>query len=104
MKLYKSYSFRSKDPVIDELRTLVQDTYGNKIDYGTFTKIEQDGGPTPACLAGWFFGKTKRPQSASIEAAGRALGYQRTWTKMKADAKPAPSQARVSRPKLKVVS
>ena len=83
MKLYKSYSFRSKDPVIDQLRTIVQDTYGAKIDYGTLAKIEQEGGPTPTCMANWFWGKTRRPQSASVEAAGRAMGFKRTWVKIK---------------------
>jgi hypothetical protein len=29
----------------------------------------------------WFFGTTRRPQSATLEAAGRALGYKRVWVK-----------------------
>jgi hypothetical protein len=93
--LYKSYSFRSKDPVIDQLRTIVQDTYGPKIDYRTLAKIEDEGGPTATCMAGWFFGKTKRPQSASIEAAGRALGWQRAWVKMSAKSNVVPIKAQV---------
>lgn len=80
MKLYKSYMFRNKDPVIDELRTLLTDAYG-RVGYKSYKQIEQDGGPTTACLHNWFEGETKRPQSASIEAAGRALGFKRVWVK-----------------------
>jgi hypothetical protein len=30
-------------------------------------------------MAAWFFGATKRPQNATLEAAGRALGMKRVW-------------------------
>lgn len=81
LKLYKSYVFRNKDPVVDELRTLVQDTHGS-VKSRVLTKIERDGGPSASAMWQWFHGKTKRPQSAAVEACGRALGYKRTWTKM----------------------
>jgi hypothetical protein len=80
LRLYKSYMFRSKDPVIDELRTLLQDSRG-KLTKSTLRQIESDGGPTASCMNGWFFGKTRRPQSATLEAAGRALGFKRVWVK-----------------------
>jgi len=76
--------FRVKDPVIDELRTLVQDATGDqKISRGTLEEIAENGGPTVACMQGWFRGKTRRPQSCTVEAAGRALGYKRAWVKDK---------------------
>jgi len=81
MKIYRSYMFRTKDPVIDELRTLVQDTYGN-VKNKALTTIERDGGPSSSAMYNWFHGKTRRPQSAAVEACGRALGYKRTWTKL----------------------
>jgi hypothetical protein len=84
MRLYKSYVFRNKDPVIDELRTIIQDETGDKrLESKTLKAIEEDGGPTVACMQGWFRGKTKRPQSASLEACGRAVGYKRGWIRMK---------------------
>jgi hypothetical protein len=83
MRLYKSYSFRAKDPVIDELRTIIQDQSGDqKLSSPTLSQIEDDGGPTLSCMQGWFRGDTKRPQSATIEAAGRALGFKRVWRTM----------------------
>jgi hypothetical protein len=79
---YKAYLFRTKDPVIDELRTIMQDVFGD--EWGKkLGDIHRNGGPTYSCVSGWFYGKTRRPQSASIEAAGRALGYKRSWVKMK---------------------
>jgi len=82
MKLYKSYLFRSKDPVIDQLRTLIEDQTGERLNKGkVLRQIEKQGGPTASCMGGWFFGKTKRPNNCTIEAAGRALGYERVWKK-----------------------
>lgn len=82
MKLYKSYMFRGKDPAIDKLRTVIQDT-GRKINRKTFREVESNGGPTVSCLSGWFTGATHRPQNATLEAAGRALGFERIWVKRK---------------------
>lgn len=82
MKIYKSYVFRTKDPVIDELRTLAQDTHGD-LTGKTLSKVSDDGGPAAGTMYNWFYGKTRRPQSASVEAAGRAMGFQRKWVRMK---------------------
>lgn len=81
-KLYKAYLFKEKDPVIDELATIMQDTYGE--DWSKkFGQIERDGGASYTSLTNWFYGKTRRPQNASIEATGRAMGMQRVWVKLK---------------------
>jgi hypothetical protein len=78
LKLYKSYMFRTKDPVIDELRGIAQDRYG-KLNQKAFRDIHANGGPTPGCLQAWFGGDTLRPNSCSTEAAGRAMGKKRVW-------------------------
>lgn len=84
MKLYQSYMFRGKDPAIDALRTVVEDHIGQKLNSTKpLHKIEDDGGPSVAAMHGWFFGKTRRPQNATLEAAGRAMGYERVWQKQK---------------------
>jgi len=83
-KLYKAYLFRGKEPVIDELRTMISDANGGeKLSNRQLVKIEREGGPSTAAMRGWFFGKVKRPQSAGVEAAGRALGFKRVWQKVK---------------------
>jgi hypothetical protein len=83
LPIYKSYVFRDKDPVIDQLRTMAEDTYGVKINSKTLRIIADKGGPTVGSMKAWFFGKTKRPQNPTVEAAGRAMGYQRVWQRMK---------------------
>jgi uncharacterized protein YjaZ len=81
--LYQSYLFKTKDPAIDELRTLVQQTSGEtKISRKHLKAIEEGGGPKTDTVARWFFGDVKRPQSATLEAAGRAIGYRRVWQRM----------------------
>ena len=79
--LYKSYVFKAKDPSIDELRTVVEDHFGRRVTRKDCKQIELGGGPRSGTVANWFFGATKRPQSATLEAAGRALGYKRKWVK-----------------------
>ena len=79
MKIYKSYSFRRKDPAIDEARTMIEDATGGRITHKTLRMIEEQGGPSVGCMAGWFFGKTMRPQNPTLEASGRALGMKRVW-------------------------
>lgn len=86
-KLYSAYLFRSRDPSIDELRTVVEDHFGHRVNVKDLAKITEDGGPTTGTMKNWFFGKTMRPQSATLEAAGRALGYRRVWQKLNGKAK-----------------
>ena len=83
LKLYGSYSFKDKEPVIDMTRTLFEDVYGRRIDNAMLVEIESQGGPSVSCMRGWFFGDTVRPTNVTIEASGRAVGYERVWRKMK---------------------
>lgn len=81
---YRSYTFVSKDPAIDELRTVVQRHFKtNDVSGKNLRRITEEGGPSFAAMRGWFFGATRRPQNATLEAAGRALGYERVWRKRK---------------------
>jgi hypothetical protein len=81
--VYKSYVFKDKDPVIDELRTLAEDYFGEKVSAKNLKGIATAGGPTVQTMKQWFFGKTRRPSSASVEAAGRSIGFERTWRRRK---------------------
>lgn len=69
LSLYKSYSFRDKDPVIDEVRTLMQATDKSYKD------IHNDSGVSVSTMYNWFEGTTKRPQYATVMAVVYALGY-----------------------------
>jgi hypothetical protein len=85
VKTYSTYSFRDKDPVIDEARSLTQQVAGTR-DSKKFFQVVRAAAIkarlSPSTPVGWFKGKTRRPQSAAIEAYGRALGFKRAWTKI----------------------
>lgn len=66
--VYRSYNFINKDPAIDVVRTMVQQSYKS------YSKIHDNGGPTPTTLYNWFDGKTRRPQFCTLIAAARAVG------------------------------
>lgn len=69
LKLYKSYNFTRKDPIIDKLRTIVQD---GGLKNGQVADLS---GVSTTTLYGWFDGKTQRPQFATVMAVSRSLGY-----------------------------
>jgi hypothetical protein len=81
--IYKSYVFKDKDPVIDQLRTLAEDFFREKVTPKNLRTIETGGGPKVGTMKQWFFGRTKRPTNATIEAAGRSIGFERKWSKLK---------------------
>jgi transcriptional regulator with XRE-family HTH domain len=66
---YKSYAFTDKDPMIDTIRTVIQDS-GE-----TLKKISEDSGVNANTISKWLYGETKQPRAASINAVLRALGY-----------------------------
>lgn len=66
---YKSYNFVDKDPIIDEIRTIYENSGTN------YRWIAEHSGVSTSTIANWFGGDTKRPQAASINAVLRALGY-----------------------------
>jgi hypothetical protein len=66
---YKSYSFVDKDPIIDEIRTVYQDSGAN------YKWVSEHSGVASATLSNWFNGQTKRPQAATINAVLRSLGF-----------------------------
>lgn len=69
LQIYKTYSFRTKDPIIDEIREIV------KRDKWTYTEISEKTRVSTQTLYNWFDGTTRRPQHATIKAVVRGLGY-----------------------------
>ncbi len=66
---YKSYNFVEKDPIIDEVRTIYQESGAN------YVWIHEHSGVSTGTLNNWFSGQTKRPQAATVNAVLRSLGY-----------------------------
>ena len=76
---YRSYSFIDKDPVIDLVRTVVEDSES------TYTKIHEDSGVSVSTMHNWFRGKTRRPQFATANAVLRSLGREFVIRRIKRD-------------------
>lgn len=95
IRLYSSYSFTNKDPVIDEMRTIVKDSGLS------YEEIRARSGVSPGTLAGWFDKKTRKPQSATVEAVGRACGMQRKWVPLSQRAIHEIDKAAEAKPKRK---
>ena len=66
---YKSYNFLEKDPIIDEIRTLYEDSGVN------YAWIHENSGVSMTTLSSWFSGETRKPQCATVNAVVRALGF-----------------------------
>lgn len=91
---YGAYNFITKDPAIDELRTLLEKKFGHRITMADLRRMERNGGPKSGTPRNWFFGQVMRPQSPSLEAAGRSEGFKRIWVR---DVKVIPTEAKVKR-------
>jgi transcriptional regulator with XRE-family HTH domain len=66
---YKSYNFIDKDPMIDQVRTIVQDSHM------TYKAISEASGVSTQTLRKWLDGETKKPQAATFNAVLRTCGY-----------------------------
>jgi transcriptional regulator with XRE-family HTH domain len=65
---YKSYHFKDKDPIIDALRTLVEDSGLS------WEQISELSGVSATTLYNWFQGATISPRFCTLEAVARSLG------------------------------
>jgi hypothetical protein len=85
VRVYLTYNFKDKAPNIDKLRTFVQDTAkrSGKSERVVIREACERSGVSKSTPRGWFYGKTRRPQDPTIEAFGRALGFQRKWVPYK---------------------
>jgi hypothetical protein len=73
IKVYDTYSFKTKDPIIDEMRSAWQAS--NK----KISTLASTSGVSYGTIQAWFGGKTRSPQTASASAFMGALGYERRW-------------------------
>jgi transcriptional regulator with XRE-family HTH domain len=72
---YLTYSFVDKDPIIDRMRSMLDD------EHASYTDVHEKSGVSVNTMRQWFDGKTRRPQYATIVAVARSLGYDITLTK-----------------------
>jgi hypothetical protein len=71
VRVYRTYNYIDKNPVIDKVRTLIQDE-------GLIKKlgvVHEISGVSTSTLDNWFNGTTRSPQHATIAAVITSLGY-----------------------------
>jgi hypothetical protein len=79
--VYRTYRFIDKDPIIDKVRTVLQDE-------GLFAKgkrkiVHELSGVQLSTLDGWFEGDTMKPINATVGAVISSIGYEMTFIKSK---------------------
>lgn len=75
LNVYRSYAFKDKDPVIDRVRTMIED------EGVSYTKIHEASGVSTSTLHNWFNGPTKRPQYSTVAAVVGSQGYELAFVK-----------------------
>lgn len=77
LRLYRTYNYVDKNPVIDKIRTIVDDE-------GLIKKlsiVHEISGVATTTLNNWFNGETKNPQHHTIAAVITSLGYEERFVK-----------------------
>jgi hypothetical protein len=76
MGMYSTYSFVDKDPIIDVLRTAIQDEAAVRgMSFNLMCKmLAETAGCGPSTLHGWFAGKTRMPKFAVLNSIFVQLG------------------------------
>jgi hypothetical protein len=77
LKIYRTYRFIDKDPIIDKMRTVVEGSNA------TYLRIHELSGISTTTLTNWFHGDTRRPQFATLNAVARALDHELALRKIK---------------------
>jgi hypothetical protein len=76
---YRTYNWRTKNPVIDKVRTVLQEE-------GLYARNKRQmlhnlTGVAVATYEGWFEGATKDPKHTTIMATMSALGYEEKFVR-----------------------
>jgi DNA-binding Xre family transcriptional regulator len=73
LNLARSYNFTDKHECIDELRTMIADARISVQD------LARRSGVSPGTIHLWLNGKTRRPQTPTLNAVGGVLGKRIGW-------------------------
>jgi hypothetical protein len=79
IRVYRTYNYVDKNPVIDKVRTLIQDE-------GLIAKlgiVHELSGVATTTIDNWLNGDTRNPQHGTIAAVITALGYEEQFVKTK---------------------
>jgi len=68
IKVYRSYNFIHKDPILGVMQTIVADSGES------YQRIHELSDVSTSTLSNWFYGNVRRPQFATVAAVCFALG------------------------------
>jgi transcriptional regulator with XRE-family HTH domain len=77
LRIYRTYRYINKNPVIDKTRTLLQD----EGVYKNLKVVSEITGVAVSTLDGWFNGDTKNPFHQTIAAVVTGFGYEEQFVK-----------------------
>jgi transcriptional regulator with XRE-family HTH domain len=80
-RVLRSYRFVDKDPVCDELRTLVED----RGLMSQLKRVAELSGLAPSTVNNLFNGETKKPQNRTVMGVASSIGYRREWVSLDFD-------------------
>lgn len=73
LNLPRGYNFIDKHPVIDHIRTWIQDAHM------PMAELSRRSGVTPMTIRKWLDGRTRKPQAPTLEAVGKVFGKKLKW-------------------------
>lgn len=75
-KLYKTYMFKDKDPIIDIVRQCIEiyATVNNLSENRAFEELSSHSGVSAMTMWNWLHGATRRPSFCCVAAVVRATG------------------------------
>jgi hypothetical protein len=71
-KPYRSYNFKDKDPIIDQIHTLIDDSGLSIYDVSALSGVSY------SAIYNWLYGDTMRPNHASTAAVIGGMGFEYT--------------------------
>jgi hypothetical protein len=78
-RIYRTYQYVDKNPVVDRVRTIVQD---EKL-FDKLGIVHELSNVSKSTLVGWFHGSTRNPQHHTVAAVVTAMGYEEQFVKKK---------------------
>ena len=77
LKLYRTYRYTDKNPVIQRVRELIEDENLFK----RLGIVHELSGVSYSCIHSWFHGTTRNPQHHTVAAVVTSLGYKEQFVK-----------------------
>jgi hypothetical protein len=82
LKVLRTYRYIDKNPVIDVMRTALQDV-GLGVEKKRLRIASEISGISHSCLDAMFHGITRNPQHRTVAGLMTAIGYKEEWVSIK---------------------